>query len=302
MPMRTPSMTADMSSLRGATRRRDVLRGLARMASRSPLAVVGGAVVAVMVLTAIFADVVAPHDPFKLYYEAVFEPPGAKFLLGTDNLGRDILSRIIHGARISLYVGVLAVALGQVAGGVIGLVGGYFGQRIDLVAQRCMDMLMSFPTLVLALAIVAALGPSVNNMVIAIALVQTPRVARVIRSAVIAVRQAQYVEAARAIGAQDARIIVRHVFPQVVAPFVIIASVELPHAILVEASLSFLGLGIPAPAPSWGGMLAKAGREFAEVAPWIGIFPGVAISLAVFGFNFLGDGLRDVLDPRLRGT
>ena len=263
----------------------------------------GGALIAfVMIVLAIGAPVLAPRDPLKLFYGNEFLPPSGQFLLGTDDLGRDILSRIIYGARTSLYVGILSVFFGQVIGGLIGMVSGYFGGQTDTAIQRIMDIMMSFPTLILALAIVAGLGPSLENVVAAISLTQIPRAARVIRSTSLSEKESQYVDAARSIGASHVRILSIHILPQCLAPLWVLSSIALPTAILTEASLSFLGLGVPPPSPTWGGMLAGAGREYVEQAPWIGVFPGVAISLAVFGFNMLGDGLRDLLDPRLRGT
>ncbi|MBI2910444.1 MAG: ABC transporter permease, partial [Chloroflexi bacterium] len=242
------------------------------------------------------------HPPLTshLHYESLFAPPGQPYYLGADNVGRDVLSRIIWGSRTSLYVGILSVLLGQIGGGFLGLISGYFGGKTDIVIQRVMDVLLSFPTLVLALAIVAALGPSENNVILAIGVTQSPRAARIIRSATLTVREAQYVDAARAIGCTDWRIVFQHVAPQTISPLIVLTSVELPHAILIEASLSFLGLGTPPPTPSWGGMLSGVGREFVQRAPWLAIYPGIAISLTVFGFNMLGDGLRDLLDPRLR--
>ncbi|MBI4307599.1 MAG: ABC transporter permease [Chloroflexi bacterium] len=271
-------------------------------ASQNSLAVVGAVLVVVMTVMALAAPLLSPHDPLKLFYGREFVPPSKDFLLGTDDLGRDILSRVIYGARTSLYVGILSVLFGQVGGGILGMISGYFGGKTDEAIQRLMDILMSFPTLILALAIVAALGPSVDNVVVAISLTQIPRAARVIRSTTLSGKELQYVDAARAVGASDTRILVHHILPQCLAPLWVISSIALPAAILTEASMSFLGLGVPPPTPTWGGMLAGAGREYAEQAPWIGVFPGVTISLAVFGFNMLGDGLRDVLDPRLRGT
>ncbi|MDO8532447.1 MAG: ABC transporter permease [Dehalococcoidia bacterium] len=271
-------------------------------AKTNVLATIGALIALAMILVAVGAPVLAPRDPLKLFYGNEFSPPSSQFLLGTDDLARDILSRIIHGARTSLYVGILSVFFGQVIGGLVGMVSGYFGGRTDTIIQRIMDIMMSFPTLILALAIVAALGPSLENVVAAISLTQIPRASRVIRSTALSEKESQYVDAARSIGASHTRILAHHILPQCLAPLWVLSSMALPTAILTEASLSFLGLGVPPPSPTWGGMLAGAGREYLEQAPWIGIFPGVAISLAVFGFNLLGDGLRDILDPRLRGT
>ncbi|MFH1486451.1 MAG: ABC transporter permease [Chloroflexota bacterium] len=279
-------------------RRPSKLGSCLRFIRYKPLGATGGLVVLVLVFTALAAPVMTPYDPYETDLDKMLTPPGQEFPMGTDRFGRDVLTRIIWGARVSLYIGVSAVAIGQGTGGFLGLVSGYFGGKVDAVLQRMMDALMAFPMLVLALATVAALGPSANNVIIAVSVVQMPRASRVIRSATLSVKQAQYVEAARAIGCSDARILLLHVLPQCIAPFIIIATVALGQAILVEASMSFLGLGTPPPLPSWGRMLSGSGRQLVEVAPWLAIFPGLAISLAVFGFNLLGDAMRDVLDPQ----
>lgn len=302
-------MTAENESVAAPAVRVTTLRPSRKWVSRllgfarkKPLGAIGGVVTGVMVVTAILATVLAPMDPFEIHYGEFLRPPGTEYVLGSDHLGRDVLSRIIYGARVSLYVGLLAVALGQAGGGVIGLISGYFGGKTDLIIQRIMDILMAFPMLILALAIVAALGPSVNNVIIAISIVQTPRAARTMRSAAIEVREKDYVGAARVIGAGEWYMLFRHVAPNCVAPFIIIGTAALGQAIVTEATLSFLGVGTPPPTPSWGLMLSGEGRKYIEQAPWLAIFPGVAISTAVFGLNLLGDALRDVLDPRLRGT
>lgn len=282
--------------------RRGWIRALLSFSRRKPLGAIGGVVTTIMVITAIFATWLAPMDPYELNFAAVLKPPGTEYLLGSDHLGRDVLSRIIYGARVSLYVGLLSVALGQVGGGLLGLISGFFGGKTDLFIQRIMDILMAFPMLILALAIVAALGPSINNVIIAISIVQTPRAARTMRSAAINVREMDYVSAARVIGGAEWYILFRHVAPNCVAPFIIIGTAALGQAIVTEATLSFLGVGTPPPTPSWGLMLSGEGRKYIEQAPWLATFPGIAISLAVFGLNLLGDALRDVLDPRLRGT
>lgn len=273
-----------------------------RFAARKPLGAIGAALVVLLVAVAAFGAWIAPYDPSEAHYDALFAAPGPRYLLGTDNFGRDVLSRVIHGARVSLYVGLLSVILGTTSGAALGLVSAYFGGRVDAAIQRVMDVLMTFPTLILALAVVAALGPSVNNVVIAVAIVQIPRASRVVRSAALGVKGRQYIEAARAIGAADARILVRHMAPNCIAPYVIIATADIATAILTEASLSFLGLGPPPPAPTWGGMLTGASRQFLQRAPWMAIYPGLAISLAVFAFNLLGDAVRDIFDPRLKGA
>ncbi|MBI2906857.1 MAG: ABC transporter permease [Chloroflexi bacterium] len=279
---------------------RHFFRDALRRARTKPLGMGGGVIVFFMVVVAVLAPALAPYDPYEIHYGSFLLPPGSQYVLGTDNLGRDILSRLIYGSRISLYVGLLSVILGQIGGGVLGLVSGYFGGKIDAAIQRAMDSLMAFPMLVLALAIVAALGSSINNVVIAIGLTQMPRAARTIRSVAMSVKEAQYVEAARAIGCGDLRILVVHVLPQSLAPFIVLTTMALGFAITVEASLSFLGVGTPPPEPSWGVMMSAEGLEYIERMPWIAILPGISISVAVLGFNLLGDALRDLLDPRLR--
>jgi peptide/nickel transport system permease protein len=278
----------------------DGLVRLVRFARGKPLGAVGGVVVLTLVLVALLAPVIASADPVAQDADSILLSPSAGHWMGTDNMGRDLWSRIAHGARVSLGVGFLSIALGSLVGGLAGLVGGYYGRWADAVLQQVSDALMSFPTLVLALGIVAILGASATNVVVAIALVQAPRVARVVRSQTLAVRSMEYVAASRLIGAGSVHVMVRHVLPHCFAPFIVIFTSALGFAIVLEASLSFLGLGVPAPEPSWGGMLAGPGRDYFNVAPWMAIWPGLAISLSVYGFNLLGDALRDVLDPRER--
>ncbi|MCW5852429.1 MAG: ABC transporter permease [Anaerolineae bacterium] len=253
-----------------------------------------------LIIVAILAPVLAPHDPYQLNTASILKAPRPGNPLGTDEFGRDILSRLIWGARISLYVGLLAVGLGTTSGAVLGLVSGYYGGRVDFAIQRVMDMLMAFPSLVLALAMVAALGSNIRNVVIALAVVIMPGASRVLRSSALSIGGMTYIEAARSVGASDMRLIFRHTLPNCLAPYIILATAGLGNAILSEASWSFLGLGTPPPEPSWGAMLSGQTQRYMYNAPWLAIFPGLAISLAVFGFNFLGDALRDVLDPRLR--
>ncbi len=279
-----------------------LVEALWRFLRIKPLGAAGALILLCTVAVALFAGMIATHDPLMIDGSATFVAPGAKYYFGTDDLGRDVFSRVIYGARISLYVGIISVSIGTVTGALIGLLTGFAGGKVDLVVQRFVDVLMAFPGLVLALAIVAMLGQSLTNVIIAISIGLLPGPARVIRSAALSVKQNMYIEAARGIGCSNARILFRHIMPNCIAPFIILATAALAHAILVEASLSFLGVGTPPPTPSWGGMLSGSARKFAEKAPWLGIFPGVAISLAVFGFNLLGDALRDVLDPRLRGS
>ena len=282
--------------------------GLWRFAKRKPLGAIGGMIVLCLVLVAIVAPFTAPLDPYELHLTDKYASPGQQngfgetFLLGSDSLGRDILSRVMYGARISLYVGLLSVGVGVSLGAFLGIVSGYLGGKVDLVVQRVVDAFMAFPALVFALGILAALGPSLNNVVLTLILLFIPGSARVVRSQALSVTESVYVDAARAIGASDQRIILRHVLPNCLAPYLVFATANLGLAIVIEASLTFLGVGTPIDVPSWGGMLAVAGAKYVEVAPWLLIFPSIAVVLAVFGFNLLGDALRDVLDPRLRGT
>jgi peptide/nickel transport system permease protein len=273
-----------------------------QFARRKPLGAAGGVLMLVLLVTAIFADVLATHNPVRTNSARTLAPPGADSWLGTDNLGRDVWSRVVHGSRISLVVGLAATLLGAGVGGLIGLLSGYVGGKTDLLVQRLMDVMQALPILVLALVLAAALGPSLTNTVVAISVVIIPRAARVVRASVLAIREFTYIEAARAMGVGHLRVALRHVLPNTIGPFIVLGTAQLGGAILVEAALSFLGLGIPEPYPSWGRMLSIAAAEYAQTAPWLVIFPGLAISVAVFGTNLLGDALRDTLDPRLRGS
>lgn len=283
-------------------KRPGVLANIVHFCRKKPLGAAGGALIVIMVLTAVFADQLATHDPIGTDANATLARPGSQHWLGTDHLGRDIYSRIVHGTRISLIVGLLSTLLGSVLGGLIGLVSAYFGGKTDLITQRVLDILQGLPLLVLALVMSAALGPSVENVVIAISIPILPRAARVIRASVLSIREMQYIEAARALGLRHLRIAFRHVLPNTIGPFIVLTTAQLGSAILVEATLSFLGLGVPEPYPSWGRMLSVSAAEYAQKAPHLVLFPGIAISLAVFGSNLLGDALRDTLDPRLRGA
>jgi peptide/nickel transport system permease protein len=296
-------MATDVATIQVARPARpSVFTNVVRFCRKKPLGAAGGALMVIMVLTAIFADPLSTHDPIATDASATLAQPGANHWLGTDHLGRDIYSRIVHGTRISLIVGLLSTILGSVFGGLIGLVSAYFGGKTDLITQRVLDILQGLPLLVLALVMSAALGPSVENVVIAISIPILPRAARVIRSSVLSIREMQYVEAARALGLRHLRIAFRHVLPNTIGPFIVLSTAQLGSAILVEATLSFLGLGVPEPYPSWGRMLSVSAAEYAQKAPHLVLFPGIAISLAVFGSNLLGDALRDTLDPRLRGA
>jgi peptide/nickel transport system permease protein len=269
-------------------------------ARRYPLGAVGALIVAIFILTAIFADVIAPTDPTATNSKYSLAPPSSMFWLGADFMGRDMYSRIVHGARISLAVGAGAMGLGALIGISVGLASGYLGGWFDLIVQRLLDVMQALPLLVMAIVMAASLGPSMRNTIFAIAIPLVPTVARVVRSNTLSLREQPFVEAARAVGMGELRIAVRHVLPNTLAPLIVLATAQLGSAILVEASLSFLGLGIPEPHPSWGRMLSESAAEYVRTAPWLVIFPGVAISLTVFGTNLLGDALRDILDPRQR--
>ncbi|MDO8531232.1 MAG: ABC transporter permease [Dehalococcoidia bacterium] len=291
---------AEEQALRPLHRRGLPIMALVRFAQRKPLGALGALLLLMMVFIAVAAPVISPYDPIDVFADKRFTPPGREFLLGTDHVGRDILSRIFYGAQVSLYVGVLSVAIGTTAGCITGLISGYFGKHVDAIIQRAVDTIMAFPILVLALLVVTVLGSSAENVVIAVSVVLFPQGARVVRSAVLAVKGSEYVTAARAVGATDTRIMFLHILPQCVAPYIVLATAQLGWAIVVEATLSFLGVGTPPPWPSWGNMLSGLARTYIEQTPWLAVFPGVALSLSVFGVNLLGDALRDVLDPRLK--
>jgi peptide/nickel transport system permease protein len=264
------------------------------------LGAVGTAIMILMVLLAIFADFVTMIDPVTTNADKTLQAPNATYWMGTDYLGRDIYSRIIYGTRISLTVGIISTLIGGVGGLAIGLVSGYMMGWVDLIVQRLMDILQALPRLVLALVMSAALGPSIGNVIIAIAVPVIPIMARIVRASTMSVRDLPFVEAARAAGMSEWRIALIHVLPNTMAPFIVLGTAQLGSAILIEASLSFLGLGVPEPHPSWGRMLSESAAEYAQQAPWLVVFPGLAISAAVFGFNLLGDAMRDELDPRLK--
>jgi len=275
---------------------------LRRFVGRQPLGTAGAAVMLLILVAALFAGVVARQDPIATDAADTLARPSVAHWLGTDHLGRDIWARVVHGARVSLVVGVASTLLGSGLGGLVGLLSGYAGGRTDLIGQRVLDVLQGLPLLILAIVMSAALGPSIVNVVVAISIPIVPRAARVVRASVLAIREMPYVEAALALGLRHRRVALRHVLPNTMAPFVVLGTAQLGSAILVEAALSFLGLGVPEPYPSWGRMLSVSAAEYAQTAPHLVLFPGIAISLAVFGSNLLGDALRDTLDPRLRGA
>jgi peptide/nickel transport system permease protein len=269
-------------------------------ARRRTLGAIGAVVVLIMIVVGVFANVLSPYDPVAVDFGAMLAKPNAAHWLGTDAFGRDVLSRLIFGSRTALLVGFGAAVVGATLGAVLGVGSAYFGGRVDLYLQRLMDIFLSFPLIILALALVAILGNSIPNVIMAITIPMIPRAALVIRSSALTIREMPYVDAARAAGFGHVRIILRHMLPNVVAPYLIMLTAFLSQAILLESSLSFLGLGVQEPTPAWGLMLRGAAVDFAEAAPWMALFPGLAISLAVFAFNLFGDSLRDALDPKLR--
>jgi len=267
---------------------------------RYPLGAIGALIMIAFVLTALFADTITTHDPFSTNARSSLAQPGGAHMLGADFMGRDVFARIVYGARISLAVAVGATLLGSLVGVAVGLTSGFIGGWFDLLVQRLIDIMQSLPLLVMALVMAASLGPSLTNTIIAIAIPLVPSVARVIRSNTLSLREMPYVEAARAVGMSELRIAVSHVLPNTLAPLIVLATAQLGSAILVESALSFLGLGVPEPHPSWGRMLSESAAEYVRTAPWLVIFPGIAISAVVFGTNLLGDAIRDMLDPRQR--
>src|SRR5207248_1125000 len=273
---------------------------LLKFVRTKPLGVAGALIILGMALLAVFAGALAPYDPYVGDYGLQFARPSAEHWFGTDEFGRDVLSRIMYGARIALFVGFTASLIGCTIGALLGVISAYWGGRVDLLLERLMDILLAFPQLILALAIASILGPAVQNVVIAISIPVIPRVARVVRSAALSVKENPYVEAVQALGATRRRVILQHIIPNVAAPYIIMLTAQLGAAILAEAALSYLGLGAAEPTPSWGLMLSGSAPSYAEKAPWIALFPGIAISLGVFGFNLFGDSLRDALDPKLR--
>ena len=269
---------------------------------KKPLATFGGVVLLLMFMAALGAEVIAPYDPVMMNLAEKLKPPSFAHILGTDQFGRDLFSRIVYGARVSLYIGVGVVITGTLAATIWGCVIGYVGGRADSWSLRIIDAVLSIPQLVLVLTIVSIVGPGLMNIMLALAFRNSVGQTRTIRSAVLGIKNNMYMDAARAIGCRDWYIVAQYVLPNVMAPVIVVASISLGQAILAESSLAFLGFGVPPPNPTWGGMLSDEGRRYMVQAPWMAFAPGIALSLSIFGINMLGDGLRDVLDPRLRGS
>jgi peptide/nickel transport system permease protein len=304
MPQDSPSIAVppQLLPVRGVLPIGAIWRHIVWFARKKPLGAFGAVVAILLIIVAISAPLIATHDPNATDSALVFAPPGSEYWLGGDQIGRDVFSRLVYGARISLYAGLLSAFIGASIGMMVGVAGVHFGGMTDLVVQRIIDTLMAFPPLILAISIMAALGASLNNVVIALSIAFIPSTARVLRSQALAIKEMNYVLAAKAIGASHARIIFRYMIPNCLALYIVIVTTFLGIAIVAEATLSFLGIGVPPDVPSWGGMLNGAAQTYVHLAPWLGVFPGLAIAIVVFAWNLLGDSLRDVLDPRLRGT
>lgn len=291
-----------------ATEAPAVVSTLRTFARKQPLGILGVSILFLLVFLALAASYLMPFDPYEPHIRYKYANPGTiytetgqRFWLGADQLGRDIMTRLVYGARISLYVSLVSVSIGVTLGSLIGIISAYFGGRVDLLVQRVVDAMMAFPAIILALAIVAMAGASLRNVIMALIVLLMPAAARVVRAQALAVKEMDYVLAARAIGASAWRIIFRHMVRNCAAPYIVFATSNLGYAVVVEAALSFLGVGTPPDVPSWGGMLSITGQKYIEVSPWLVFFPSIAVSLAVFSFNLLGDALRDALDPRLKG-
>jgi peptide/nickel transport system permease protein len=268
---------------------------------KSKIGIAGLGIIIFLILVAIFAPALAPYDPFKQNIITRYKAPSAEHLLGTDEMGRDILSRIIYGSRISIQVGLVSVSFALIFGVSFGLLAGYYGGKLDMVIMRFMDIMLAFPSILLAIGIVAILGPQLKNAMLAIGIINVPRFARIVRSSVLSIKESEYISAARALGAGDFRIIFKHLLPNAMAPLIVQTTLSIATAILEAAALSFLGLGAQPPSPEWGAMLSDA-RASLQRAPWVATFPGLAIIFGVLGFNLLGDGLRDALDPKMKNV
>ena len=279
-----------------------VLRGLRRFAGKQPVGTASGVVLAVIILVAVASPWIAPYNPIEGHFTAINDPPDSEYLLGTDRVGRDVLSRVIYGARISLMVAFVAVIVGDTLGAMWGIASGYLGGKFDIYSQRIIELLLAFPTLILAMVLLLGLGAGVFTVLVAIAITRIPLSVRVIRSVSLSVKENSYVEAARAIGASDVRIMGLHIAPQCLAPWLVLVTAQLGGVIVLEASLGFLGVGVPAPTATWGNMLGGAVAATLKPEWWLVIFPGLAITVTVLAFNLFGDSIRDALDPRLRGN
>ena len=279
-----------------------VLRGLRRFAGKQPVGTASGVVLAVIILVAVASPWIAPYNPIEGHFTAINDPPDSEYLLGTDRVGRDVLSRVIYGARISLLVAFVAVIVGDALGAMWGIASGYLGGKFDIYSQRIIELLLAFPTLILAMVLLLGLGAGVFTVLLAIAITRIPLSVRVIRSVSLSVKENSYVEAARAIGASDVRIMGLHIAPQCLAPWLVLVTAQLGGVIVLEASLGFLGVGVPAPTATWGNMLGGAVAATLKPEWWLVIFPGLAITVTVLAFNLFGDSIRDALDPRLRGN
>src|SRR5215467_5576422 len=303
MPQASTATVAPSEVVIGGVKPRGAIwQQVGSLARRKPLGAFGAVVALMIIVVAIFAPCIATKEPAETNAALVYAPPGSELLLGGDQVGRDVFSRLVYGARVSLYVGLLSAFIGATIGMVVGVTSVHFGGKTDLIIQRIIDTMMAFPPLILAIAIMAALGASLNNVVIALSVAYIPSAARVLRAQALAVKEMDYILAARAIGSGHMRIIFRCMIANCLALYIVLVSVFLGTAIVAEATLSFLGIGVPPDVPSWGGMLNGAAQTYVHLAPWLGVFPGLAIAIVVFAWNLLGDALRDVLDPRLRGT
>jgi len=298
------STLTDLTIPRGSRWRRIATKAPAKswaLISRKPIGSVGAFIFLVMIILAVFSGQLATHAPNKQDASDRLQAPSMAHFMGTDEAGRDVWSRVVYGARVSLYVGIVSVVLATVFGTALGMTSGFLGGRTDIIVQRVVEMFLAFPTLILALVIMAILGPSVNNLIFAVVMVLTPRFSRVVRGSALATKEEPYIDAARSIGAKPVRILAFHLLPNILAPIIVLASTNLGIIIFIEASLSFLGFGTPPPTPSWGRMLSGTASGYFQIAWWLAFFPGLVLSMAILGVNLLGDALRDIWDPRLRG-
>ena len=274
---------------------------LTRLVKEKPLGTVGGIITLLLLLTGIFADFVAPYEMNQTHISERLSAPSARFWLGSDNVGRDVLSRVIFGARVSVIVGIAASTLATIISAILGTISGYFGGKLDLIVQRIVDAVLSMPGLIILMSVISIIGPGIWQVIIVIGLTWGITGSRIIRSAVIGIKENVYVQAAEATGCSSFRLLARHILPNVMAPMIILFTARMPSVIMTEASLSFLGFGIPPPVPSWGGMISGSGIAYMQQAPWMALWPGLALAIVVYGINMFGDALRDILDPRLRG-